>query len=270
MSKLNNENLQNFENEDELDYWEIFQSETDDTRNLLLDYLVKKCENHSIENFKKNDYFENLEENIKSNYHFENCNKYLFESERRRKPFINGKLLYYHDPCKEFKENSRCIKGDICPFSHNQLEIKFNPTNYRKDICKSVDCDKHKKYCYNSHRTQDLRYFPLNKKIFSSKNTSNKNENNISELKNNYNNNNNNNNNYNCKIIENINNEELKNSKNNKSSMNEKENMLNKLNLDIKNLLDEFDLDQINCDDYENEEIDNTDDKTDKKLSESN
>jgi len=219
-----------YDREEDIDYWELFQSESDETRNLILDYQVKKCDSHKESDFSKLNHFESQLEN--NHYHFENCNKYLFESERRRKPFKNGKLLYFQNICQFAKNGSNCLKGDLCQFSHNQLEIKFHPLLYRKEMCKTVDCEKIKRYCCNSHRIQDLRFLPVNTKNIDSHNTNNKiSENAISK----------------CKVED-------------------KEEMLNKLNFDIKNLLDELDLDHLNYDDNENN--DNTDDKTDKKANE--
>jgi hypothetical protein len=216
MSNLKNE----IEDIDEnLDYWEIFQSETDDTRNLILDHLVKKCETHYEKDFPEFKTFEKLEEH--KFFHFDNCNKYLFESERRRKPFKNGKLLYFHFPCKEFNENSKCIKGDICQLSHNQLEINFHPINYRKEMCNSFYCAKNKRYCDKSHKGQDLRYFPFSMKNSSKNNFKNKNlKNDLIQ--------------YTTKKANNV--------------LEDKENMLKKLNFDIKNLLGELDLDNLEDD----------------------
>ena len=251
MSNINTDDLNKLDLQNEIDHWELFQLETDDTRNLILDYLVKKCEIHSPKNYKCPNLFENLDIPNEKIFHFEICNKFLFQTEKRRKPFINGKLLYNQNICIEFEINSKCSKGDMCDFSHNQLEIKFHPWNYRKDLCKIPDCDKIKKYCFKSHRLQDLRNFSFiknNIKIISSEN---KYEN--TKDYNFYSNNN----------------DEIFEYKG-KHETNEKDNMLNQLNLDIKNLLDEFDLDQINCENLENENIENTDYKTNKKFSDSN
>lgn len=230
MSNLKNEN-NNIE--EDLDYWEIFQSETDDTRNLILDYLVKKCDNHNQKDFPDFISFEKLDEN--KNYHFDNCNKYLFETERRRKPFKNGKLLYFHHPCKEFKEKFNCVKGDICQFSHNQLEIKFHPNSYKKEMCNTSCCDRNKRYCYKSHRVQDLRYFPFSRKNCMNYNSANnKNENFFIDFNNKK------------KSYKNIELDKRQPASDKaKIPSDDKEEMLNKLNFDIKNLLDELDLDQL-------------------------
>jgi len=235
MSYLKNEN---FYLKEDLDYWEIFQSETDDTRNLILDYLVRKCDIHKNDDFSNFKPFDKLDDN--EVYHFDNCNKFLFESERRRKPFKNGKLLYFHYPCKDFKENSKCVKGDICDFSHNQLETKFHPINYRNESCNFPDCDKNKKYCNKSHRTQDIRCFPNCRKNSSNFTINNKNEKVYNDGK------------YKKLHTKNSGEEQIPNSYKITTNVNEeKEEILNKLNFDIKNLLDELDLDQIDVEDEE-------------------
>lgn len=222
MSNLKNEIIDIEEN---IDYWEVFQSETDDTRNLILDHLIKKCDVHNENDFTDIQPFDELKEN--TIYHSNNCGKYLFESERRRKPFKNGKLLYFQFPCKDFKDTSNCLKGDSCQFCHNQSEIKFHPIIYRREMCKSYKCEINRRYCHKSHRAQDLRNYPFNRKNGS---------------------------NNNLKVGKSIKDFVKKDLKDNQTqnqsikfmkSNQDKEDMLNKLNFDIKNLLEELDFDQL-------------------------
>ncbi len=225
----NSKNEKN-EIEEDQDYWEIFQSETDENRNLILDYLVKKCDSHDLNEFPESLALDKLDEN--KTYHFFNCKKYLFESERRRKPFKNGKLVYFHHPCQELKENYNCIKGDMCQFSHTEHEIKFHPMTYRKEMCFSSNCENKKIYCYNAHRVQDRRYFPFKRKKSSNSNINIKNENYLVDFNDKLSNN---------KVIE----VDQKQTISNKSKNTTEEEMVNKLNFDIKNLLDELDLNQL-------------------------
>lgn len=217
------------------DYWEIFQSESDETRNLLLNFLTNKCTIHKEENFENPENFDLTESNFKENFHFEHCKNYLFDSEKRRNPFRNGKLLYSKYPCKSFFNKSNCQLGENCEFSHNQLEILFHPFNFRKEICKQNECENKKSYCFMAHKFHEKRNFPyLKKNSFNSKELKNPKDKNLKDFEENFRNKNE------CLI--------MKNNENKENSMGDykkKENdtMLNRLNLDIKNLLDEVDFD---------------------------
>ena len=252
MSNFNREKSKNnFINIDyDIDYWEIFQSETDETRNLLLNYLTKKCDIHKEEEYLDPNIIDLFEFKSTKNFHFEECRNYLFISEKRRNPFKNGKLLYSKNPCQNFMKKISCSKGEICEFSHNQLEILFHPYNFRKQICRNNECEKNKIFCFNAHRNQDKRKFPFSmKNSFHSKEQ--KNFNNIQngkDSKNDLNYNDSNNNHQNLEKNNEMPHSEL--------VKNDKDNMLNQLNFDIKNLLDEVDFDDLDEDDLiKDEEI---------------
>jgi hypothetical protein len=226
----------------DIDYWELFQSETDETRNLLLNFLTKKCDIHKKEDYVDPDNMNLVElknTNMK-NFHFEDCRNYLFLSEKRRNPFKNGKLLYSNNPCQNFLKKISCPNNENCEFSHNQLEILFHPFNFRMKICNSNECEKNKLFCFNAHRNQDKRRFHLIKK-------------NSCVLEEHKNYNNDINNNYNINNKENKNKD--KDSDNTKDKDKEKDNIkdpdkINQLNFDIKNLLDEVDFDIMDeCED---------------------
>lgn len=270
ISKEKEKNKKKFINIDtEIDYWELFQSETDETRNLLLNYLTKKCEVHKTENYQDPaDYevFEIIEYKSPRNFHFEECRNFLFQSEKRRNPFKNGKLLYSKNPCQNFLKKIECPKGENCEFSHNQLEILFHPFNYRKFICNYNECEKNKAFCFNAHRNQEKRKFPnLGNKAYKSReykeskenNNEKKNYNKNFYIKNNGNEINNNEDNTREIILDkkdknSINKENALNSLNdNESNGNNNNNMLNQLNLDIKNLLDEVDFENLGDDEEE-------------------
>jgi hypothetical protein len=207
----------------DIDYWELFQSETDETRNLLLNFLTNKCEIHKTEDFfdPENYNLNEVKNTITKNFHFEECRNYLFISEKRRNPFKNGKLLYSETPCQNFLKKISCPNKENCDFSHNQLEILFHPFNFRKQICNFNECEKNKLFCFNAHRNQEKRRFPYIKKN-SCVSKDNKN----------------NNNNYNKDK------EKEKEKEKDKDKYSDKDfNIINQLNFDIKNLLDEVNFD---------------------------
>lgn len=95
---------------DELDDWETFQKEEDCVREAVFMYKTKEC---LLQSCTKEDCF---------NFHN--------PSERRRRPFINGKIKYSSQLCSL----ELCDNID-CNYSHNLNEQLFHPLVYRTREC---------------------------------------------------------------------------------------------------------------------------------------
>lgn len=95
---------------DDLDDWETFQKEEDCVRDVIFMYKTKECMVKDCVNA--------------------DCWNYHGLNERRRRPFVNGKIKYSSDICII----ESCVNSE-CRFSHNEHEQNFHPRIYKTKQC---------------------------------------------------------------------------------------------------------------------------------------
>jgi hypothetical protein len=122
-----------------LEEWEFFQNEEDSVRNIILSYLTIEC-----------DFFNAKEPNFLHS-HKKDCEKYHSVSEKRRKPFKDGRLVYSEFQCDEDCSKEQCDK------SHSLYEIIFHPAKFRTQMCKDPCQFIHEKFCPHAHLKSQLR-----------------------------------------------------------------------------------------------------------------
>lgn len=62
-------------------------------------------------------------------------------ADRRRVPFApDGKLRYWCDPCPKWRAQGKCSEGDMCYFSHTDVEQLYHPAKYKTAECEGKKC----------------------------------------------------------------------------------------------------------------------------------
>lgn len=131
----------NFINKDNISpEYELFLQEPVEVQSVINNYMTKKC---------------TLNLNEQTFDHTAQCENYHNESQRRRKPFRNGRLLYRSEICM-FNSNF-CKKYEECDKCHNNFEYCFHPEKFRTSSCNLVNCRKFGKICPFSHSVDTLR-----------------------------------------------------------------------------------------------------------------
>ena len=64
---------------------------------------------------------------------------YHSDIDKRRKPIINGLLVYNSQLCENIKDEKAWMKGDQWEFWHSKTEVNYHPANY-----KTIFCDENK------------------------------------------------------------------------------------------------------------------------------
>lgn len=115
-TKKMNLNTKNIPDQTSIDDWESFQEESDEVRNIILLFKIRKCSD---------------EDHFSSSQYTNSCSNYHSTDDKRRRPFDNnGKLLYSSESC----QNKSC-NDDKCKFANNLYEVNYHPNYYKTKIC---------------------------------------------------------------------------------------------------------------------------------------
>lgn len=119
---------------------ELFLQEPIEVQSIINNYMTNKCTL-------------NIKEH--SNEHMAICENYHNETQKRRNPFRNGRLLYRSEICMFY--SNYCKKYDDCDKCHNNYEYCFHPEKFRTSSCNMMNCRKFGKICPFSHSVDTLR-----------------------------------------------------------------------------------------------------------------
>ena len=119
---------------------QIFLQEPAEVQQIINTYMTKQC---------------TLNINDQTPDHASVCEDFHNDSQRRRKPFRNGRLLYRSEICM-FNSNF-CKRYEECDKCHNNFEYCFHPEKFRTSSCNLINCRKFGKICPFSHSVDTLR-----------------------------------------------------------------------------------------------------------------
>lgn len=100
---------------------------------------------------------------IKKQHNHKQCMFYHGIKDRRRR-----NRDYLDEICIFVQNNEECQLGDDCPFSHNPVEERYMPRNYKKKFCyyfeigKLENCE-YGKYCSYAHSEEEVKIELLHK-----------------------------------------------------------------------------------------------------------
>ena len=104
------------------------------SRTLILEYRVNPCRHGSCKS--------------------DECFGYHNRSQRRRRPFVRGQLVYEDSICPS---RPNCPNGDTCNLCHSRFEMAYHPYRYKTRPCFNLaNCTAGKLCCY-AHGNMDLR-----------------------------------------------------------------------------------------------------------------
>ena len=100
---------------------------------------------------------------IKKQHNHKQCVFYHSIKDQRR-----SNKNYHDEICVFIQNNQQCQLGVDCPFSHNQVEERYMPRNYKKKFCyyfeigKVENCE-YGQYCSYAHSDQEIHLELLHK-----------------------------------------------------------------------------------------------------------
>ncbi|WIA13294.1 hypothetical protein OEZ85_006878 [Tetradesmus obliquus] len=65
-------------------------------------------------------------------------------------------FIYSAEACPDARKSGKCIRGDMCPYSHGVFEQWLHPSRYRTQLC-SFGTACRRPVCFFAHTVQELR-----------------------------------------------------------------------------------------------------------------